>query len=205
MPRSSTARARLVDSASRLIHANTYAATNVDDLCAAAGVRKGSFYYFFPSKRDLALAAIDQSWAVARANILEPAFMSELPPLSRIARFFELAAHHQSAQTVLGCPFGNLALELSTQDPMIRDKIRDIFDGYCTYFEQALHEAAAAGDVQVSDEAAAARALLAYFQGSMLLAKTHNNPHLILELAEHALRLVGAPGNPASRVTEEHL
>ena len=44
MPRSSTARARLVDSARPLIHARNYAAASIDELCADASVRKGTFY-----------------------------------------------------------------------------------------------------------------------------------------------------------------
>jgi TetR/AcrR family transcriptional regulator, transcriptional repressor for nem operon len=199
MPRTSTARARLVDSASRLIHASTYASTNVDDLCAAAGVRKGSFYYFFASKRDLALAAIDESWARAQAAILEPAFAPDLPPLERVVRFFRRAAERQSGVVVLGCPFGNLALELSTRDEVIRDRVRMVFEGYCRYFEQALSEAMANGSIEIRDTASTARALLAYFQGAMLLAKTHNDSRLIDELAEHALSLIGARPNPVSK------
>jgi TetR/AcrR family transcriptional regulator, transcriptional repressor for nem operon len=199
MPRTSTARARLIDSAGRLFHANTYAGTNVDELCVAAGVRKGSFYYFFPSKRDLALAAIDESWARAQATILEPAFAPDVPPLERIVRFFRLAAERQSGAVVLGCPFGNLALEVSTRDQMIRDRVQAVFDGYCRYFEQALGEAAASGRIENHDAAGTARALLAYFQGAMLLAKTRNDAELIDQLADYALSLVGARPNPASK------
>jgi TetR/AcrR family transcriptional regulator, transcriptional repressor for nem operon len=191
MPRTSTTRARLIDSASRLIHASTYAAASVDDVCADAGVRKGSFYYFFPTKRDLALAAIEERWEGARANILEPAFAPDVEPLERIARFFRRAADHQRGGVVLGCPFGNLALEVSTQDEVIRDRIRAVFDGYCSYFEDALREAAAAGNTPDGDLRQRARAMLAYFQGAMLLAKTHNDPSIVHTLADHARALAG--------------
>lgn len=59
MPRSSTARTRLIESAALRIHASSFATASVEKLCADAVVQKGSFYYFFPSKRELALAAID--------------------------------------------------------------------------------------------------------------------------------------------------
>ena len=36
-----------------------YTAVSVQDICQHAGVNKGSFYYFFPAKRDLVLAVID--------------------------------------------------------------------------------------------------------------------------------------------------
>jgi TetR/AcrR family transcriptional repressor of nem operon len=190
MTRTSTARTRLVTSASRRIHASSYAAASVEDLCADAGVQKGSFYYFFPSKRDLALAAIDDQWARAVTSILEPSFAPDIEPLKRIARFFHSVANHQRAKVVRGCPFGNLAAELGTQDKVIRARIREVFDGYQAYFEQALRDAEGGGTLPAVDVPSVARALLAYFQGALLLAKTHNDATIIDALAEQALNLV---------------
>jgi TetR/AcrR family transcriptional repressor of nem operon len=190
MPRSSTARARLVESASARIHASSYATATVEDLCTDAEVQKGSFYYFFPSKRDLALAAIDDQWANSRATILEPAFAPDVEPLERIARFFRAVADRQRADVVLGCPFGNLAAELGTQDQVIRDRVRLVFAGYQTYFEQALREVAASGKLRETDVPTAAQALVAYFQGALLLAKTNNDATIIDTLADHAVNLV---------------
>ena len=190
MPRSSTARTRLVESAGARIHASSYATATVEDLCADAGVQKGSFYYFFPSKRDLALAAVDDQWASTRATILEPAFAPDVEPLERIARFFRSVADHQRDDVVLGCPFGNLAAELGTQDPVIRNRVRQVFAGYQAYFEHALREAAADGKLRETDVPGVAQALLAYFQGALLLAKTRNDATIIDSLADHAVKLV---------------
>jgi len=192
MGRSSTARTRLVASASRRIHASSYAATSVEDLCADAGVQKGSFYYFFPSKRDVALAAIDDSWARAVTTILEPAFAPDIEPLERITRFFHTVAKRQHAKVVLGCPFGNLAAELATQDKVVRARVRQVFDGYQAYFERALRDAETSGQLRGADVPSAARALLAYFQGALLLAKTANDASIIDALADQALFLVAS-------------
>ena len=61
MTESIDTRQRLLDAAGELIHASSYREVGVQQICDRAGVRKGSFYHFFPSKRDLALASLDQS------------------------------------------------------------------------------------------------------------------------------------------------
>ena len=52
-------RDRIVRAAAKLFLTRSYHAVGIADLCAAADVRQGSFYHFFPSKSDLAKAVID--------------------------------------------------------------------------------------------------------------------------------------------------
>ncbi|MCB0967463.1 MAG: TetR family transcriptional regulator [Ilumatobacter sp.] len=44
---------QLVDAAMRLFAERGYAATRISDICAEAGVAKGLFYWYFPTKVDL--------------------------------------------------------------------------------------------------------------------------------------------------------
>ena len=202
MGRPSTARVRLIESARDIIHAGNYGSASVDDLCTAAGVNKGSFYYFFPAKRDLALSVLDAQWASAQEKVLTPAFKPDVPPLDRISRFFRRAAQAQRRPVVRGCPFGNLAVEMGSLDPIIRDKVGQILEGYRGYFAAALEEALASGDVTAVDVEAASQALLAYFQGTLLLAKTANDAGVIERLGQQALKLAGAePARQATRTT----
>ena len=55
-------RQRLLDTAEKLFYARSYEDVGVQEICREAGVKKGSFYHFFPSKRDLTLAILDDSW-----------------------------------------------------------------------------------------------------------------------------------------------
>ena len=53
---------RLTDAAMDLIWHNSYGTTSVDAICERAGAKKGSFYYFFKSKSELAAAALEADW-----------------------------------------------------------------------------------------------------------------------------------------------
>ena len=109
-----------------------YTAVGVAELCDEAGVNKGSFYHVFPSKRELALEVIDSFWAES-ATLLDRAVTEEGSPLERLRGFFEdVHAHHQELREqcgrVVGCPLGNLAQEMSTQDPVLRQRLAEVFE-----------------------------------------------------------------------------
>jgi TetR/AcrR family transcriptional repressor of nem operon len=199
MPRTSSARERLVDSAARLVHTRSYAATSVEDLCLAAGVQKGSFYHFFSTKHELVLAAIDRQWATARAEILEPAFDLELDPPQRFVRFFQLAADRQRGGMVRGCPFGNLAAEVGTLEASIRARVAEVFSGYLGYFEAALQDAVEAGLLDFDDVKPTAALVLASFQGALLLAKTRNDPSLIEQVGDQIVRVLAVHPSDTAR------
>src|SRR5580704_15932053 len=50
-------RTRLLDAALRVIRNKGYGSSTVDEICREAGLSKGSFFHYFRSKEDLALAA----------------------------------------------------------------------------------------------------------------------------------------------------
>ncbi len=197
MGRTSDARERLIHSAIELIHARSYADVGVNDLCEHAGVKKGSFYHFFPSKRDLIVASLDEVARWYARDIYEPAFAADLAPLERIQRIFQLVYEYHASLTqksgrLEGCHFGNLAVELSTQDEIIRDKVRGMFESSVSLFEGILRDAVDSGDLPEIDITLAAHALLAYMEGIVLLAKTWNDPEMVRRLAHSAVQLARA-------------
>ena len=58
MGRVSDAKEKLMEAVSELIWTGSYGSTTIDQICEKAGVKKGSFYYFFKSKSELAAAAV---------------------------------------------------------------------------------------------------------------------------------------------------
>lgn len=179
-------RQRILDAARELIHTRSYADVGIAAICERAGVQKGSFYHFFPSKQELTLTVLDTFYEKTEERIGQ-AFEADIPSMARLERMGELAYEAQKtlqADTgkVLGCAFGNLATELSTQDEAIRKKVDHIFGKFRKHIAMVLQEASDRGDISGIDVAATAEAMLAYFEGVMMMAKTQNDLEVLRRL-----------------------
>lgn len=67
---------QLIDAAADLFAASGYAATRVEDICRAAGVAKGLFYWYFPTKQALfaeLVRSMRQRLRRAQAAAMDPA------------------------------------------------------------------------------------------------------------------------------------
>ena len=195
MGRTSDAKENLIQSAMELIGTRSYNAVGVQELCEHSGVKKGSFYHFFPSKRDLTLEALDVMWKKFRESILDPVLNSDKSIVEKFNAILGSSYEYQvSAKDcfgcVTGCSIGNLALELSTQDELIRKKIEEIFGQWAKYFEDIITEAVSKGDLPAeTDPFATSQAILAYIEGVSLMSKTFNDPGMINRLGEGIFNL----------------
>lgn len=178
---------KILNSARELIHLRSYSEVGVAAICDHAGVKKGSFYHFYPSKLDLTVAVLDSYYLEFKNHLIDKAFNDDIPPLARLKRMATMAYEFHKdlkKQTgrVLGCPFGNIATELSTQDETIRKKVKHIFNKLQSAIEHILQQAQQQGELEHIDTEATAAAMLAYFEGITMLAKTHNDPEVIRHL-----------------------
>src|SRR5438445_13204812 len=108
MGRVSDAKKRLMDAVSELIWTGSYGSTTIDQICDKAGVKKGSFYYFFESKADLAVAALDAEFVKKRAD-MDSVFSPTIPPLEQIRSYCEFSYRlhsdrKQEGRCLLGSP-----------------------------------------------------------------------------------------------------
>lgn len=180
-------RQRIINAACDLFHQRSYESVGVKEICDSAQVQKGSFYHFFPSKQDLALAVVDAFAENTRDGVFVQAFDPRLPPMTRLERLMELLyAWNRDGQldsgTVQGCPFGNMALELSTTDDRLRNRLMRVFGEAESMIAATLAEAVGRGDVAPLDCKATATAMMAYLEGVILMAKTQNDPEVIHRL-----------------------
>ena len=195
MPRVSDMKERLLDAAMDLIWENSYGATSVDAICDRAGAKKGSFYYFFKSKSELATAALEDCWNKKRAE-MDSIFSPTVPPLERFDRYFDfvhdrLAEVQKKCGSILGCPFISVGSEVSTQDQIVRETIDRIMERKVNYFVSAVRDAAAEGLIDAPDPVAKARTLFSCYQGMMAQARIQNDIALLRGFKEVAMEVLG--------------
>jgi len=127
-PRNPEVRQRLLAAGLHLIHSRGFAASGVKDITAAAGVPKGSFYAYFPSKEAFAAAILEAYWVDIETRLV-PILEGDGSSEERIRSFFHaLADDHEAGNFLLGCLIGNLALELSSNSEPVRAQLIGILE-----------------------------------------------------------------------------
>ena len=102
-----------------------------------------------------------------------------------------------------GCPFGNLAGELSTIDGAVRERLERLFESQRAVLQDLLDSAVAAGELpEATDTDEAARAMHAYVEGVLLMSKNANDASIVERLLPLALRLA-VPGTPVETARSE--
>jgi len=185
-----------MDAAYHLIYEYSYGAVTIDAICERAAVKKGSFYYFFESKSDLAVAAID-AWWQGREKVLAKIFGSDLPPLERIRQYLDFVTemqlkNYEQTGQMLGCPLFTLGAEICLQDERIHARIMEFVAAGLAIFSRAIAEAQAAGDLPPGDPHAAARTMLGVYEGILTLARIERRPDAVRHLSRDALLAIGA-------------
>jgi TetR/AcrR family transcriptional repressor of nem operon len=185
-----------MDAAYELIWSYSYGAVTIEAICDRAKVKKGSFYYFFDSKSDLALAVLTRWWDERKAFV-DTIFRPEVPPLERISRYLDFAVEgqirdYEANGQILGCPIFTLGSEICTQDESLRAMVFEILTTGARLFEEAVRDAQIAGHAEGRDFALKGRQLWAFYEGTLTRARIENNPELLRHLSADALQLIGA-------------
>jgi TetR/AcrR family transcriptional regulator, transcriptional repressor for nem operon len=202
MGRVSNAKERLMEAVLELIWTGSYGNTTIDHICEKAGVKKGSFYYFFDSKADLAATAFETNWRVKRAE-LDSIFSAAVPPLERLQKYCDFSYHFQSEMKskygrVLGCPLFALGAEVCTQEDRLRRQVQAMLADKCKYLASAVRDAHASGVIHAPDAEAKARMILAYFEGVLTQARIQNDVKVLRDTARGIYAMLGVKGKQAA-------
>jgi TetR/AcrR family transcriptional repressor of nem operon len=162
---------RITRAAADLFCRQGFAATTVNDLLEAAGVKKGSLYFHFPGKDDLALEVLQQA-EIEFMDFLDSA-LGGLTPAARLDNFFRQALEiHRGSGFVGGCLFGNTALEASDCNPHYACRVAEVFTRWMEKIRVVIAEAQAVGEIRIDLPAGVlAQFVVSSIEGGIMLAR----------------------------------
>ncbi len=193
--RATDAKERLLAVAFDLIWDNSYSSVSVDQICDRAKVNKGSFYYYFKSKTDLAVASYEEHWREKQPD-LDRIFSPQVPPLERLSRWCAYLYERQKQKAaqygrVCGCPYGSVGSEVATHDEKIRAKTQELFERNLKYVTSALVDAKRDGLIGGRDPKVVAGRIYSMVLGMLLRAKVRNQLDLLDDLEPAVMDLIG--------------
>ena len=187
-----TARAALIDAAHRVVRAQGYSATSVDDLCAAAGVTKGAFFHHFASKEALAVAAAG-AWTERARPLFAAPYSAASDPLERVLGHIDFRLSMlEGPMEDFTCFVGTMVQESFATSPAIREACGASIAAYCERLAEDFAEVLALyGAPEGVTALGLASHVQAVLQGSFVLAKAGNDPGRARESVTHLKRYVG--------------
>jgi TetR/AcrR family transcriptional repressor of nem operon len=174
--KSLTSREKLLQSGLALMLSKGYAATTVDEICAAAGVSKGSFYHAFASKEDLALTVLDDYFQRQMDAYGNGPHRRIADTRERAFAFLDHVERTAGGMWSNGCLLGVFALDLAESSPRIQARLAELFDrmagGLARLFQPLLSEGERKNQPSAQE---IADHFVAMVEGSIVMAKAHRD------------------------------
>lgn len=168
-------RENIINEAYALFKTKGFAATSINDLMVASGLKKGTIYFHFTGKEEIALLVLQR----AREQLME--FLEKVTtrgtPGDALENYFAgtIALHH-SNEFIGGCIFGNAALEMADSNELLARFINQVFQDWTMKLQQLIVEGQEAGQVRADLAAEAlAQQLMTATEGAIMLARLRKN------------------------------
>ncbi len=145
----------LLEKGMEIIWSRGYNATSVNDIVKAAGVPKGSFYFYFDSKEDFVVKALEKYFATISVPALKILQNKTISPKQRILDFYEFRAQvvTEELKCKMGCMACNLSSEMAEHNDNIRIAVNKIHTTIRQHIIEVVKEAQDYGEIDVSIKA----------------------------------------------------
>ena len=175
-----------------VIRAKGYAATTVDDLCAASAVTKGAFFHHFKSKDDLAVA-VAEHWSKVTGELFEAApYHRHADPLQRVLGYLEFRKSLLTGEVAeFTCLVGTMVQETFESNPAIRAACEASISGHAQKLEADIAEAMRQRGLRAHWTARSlALHTQAVLQGAFILAKAKDDAKVAADSIDHLRRYI---------------
>ena len=158
----------------------------------AAGVPKGSFYYYFKSKEDFARAVLDAYERNADDRQSEIFKDTSRSPLQRLRNYFEIVgSDHLAEAPIGGCLFGVLSQTAAARSPEFKARLAQVFCTWEAELAELLEEAQSIGEVDRGlDAKEAAAFLIDCWEGMLVRLKVDGDRNSLRRFQRFAFELL---------------
>jgi TetR/AcrR family transcriptional repressor of nem operon len=173
-----SARDHLIEMGLKHMQKTSYCSTGLNEVLARAGVSKGSFYHYFPSKEEFGSAVLQRYFdsEVARATVRLGE--SKAAPIKRLRKYFEelISVYGPEGDMNGGCLLGNLSQEIANHNDLIQQTLQEGFRVWQGKIEVVLQEAVTRGDLpKKAKTSEIASFILNSYEGALLRAKAERS------------------------------
>ena len=186
---------KILESAKKLFHLKGFQQTSVDEILSDSGVTKSNFYYHFKSKEELGLDILDRRIKQYEIEVLSATLGNKLEsPSSRLDKFYKkVKTFHTALGCVKGCPFGNLAIEMSGVNENFRIRLSSFFSRWEKSIQECIEEGIDRGEFRSDlSPTILAQLILSHLEGAVMMVKTHRSIDPLSSGSETIIKLLKA-------------
>jgi len=161
-------REKLLEATFHEIHEYGYHAASLSRILTSAGVKKGSMYHYFSSKKDMALVMIEEKLKKRTEQYWQSLATCKKDYLTFLISMLQDRKKHNFLK---GCPLGNLLQQCSSGDEDFIFLLKEALSTMQVLFDDILQKACNAKEIPIIDTKAVALFIISSLQGALLLSK----------------------------------
>ena len=169
MKKGEESRQHLIECAAELFWKNGYSATGISEILKQTGLPKGSFYFYFKNKDDLASAVTEYYQKILLEQFQSSSQGNDWE--SFIEEIFDYLSVRTSGQIFAGCPYAVMGMETALSKPAVAS----VFMEGLKKFEQIFQKVLLYSGLPQDHAAILSRRMLSVYQGYLLLGRINGD------------------------------
>lgn len=183
MKKGKESRQHLIECAAELFWKNGYSATGISEILKQTGLPKGSFYFYFKSKDDLATAVTEYYQKILLEQFRSSSQRNDWE--SFIEEIFDYLFGRATGQTFAGCPYAVMGMETALSKPAVAS----VFMEGLKKFEQIFQEVLLYSGLSPDHAKILSQRMLSIYQGYLLLGRISNNTFFLKNARKNMLEM----------------
>lgn len=193
MTKGELSKKKIIEAAGDLFWKNGYTKTGINEILKATGLPKGSFYFYFKKKSEVAEAVL-QYYGSRIAELLRAAAADSDSWGSFCDSFLRAFQEELADKRYYGCPLAVVGMEIAFQEKELAKHYNQAMGEIQKIFEQVLRKdgiAKRAGEAEEAEVEELAALCLAVYEGNLVLYRLSKDQSLLLRMNRQLKAVAG--------------